>query len=430
MLDQLHAQDSEAAVIGSLIADGQNQMEQCLRLRSHMFSTSNFRLVFSEMERMSGEGKEWDYLSLAQRISDRKVDLSNVTSNATYLEGLTDGTYHRMHLESHVQRIVLAWKRRRGAELCESTSGKLRDGEDTEEMLGQLQTGIFNVIAETGAQDDPLILNYGMAWWDSLEARAASPEIEMGLSYGNNRLDAWTRGMRPGEMSVVGARSGVGKSSITCQAIASVCSRGHGADFFSLEMDREEVQNRICAIDSGIEYRKIDTPQLMDMSERQHVKESAYRVSEWPLRIYEDSGMPIDEIVARARMSVRRYGSRLICVDYAQIVHGEGKDDRTRVSAVSSKLRRLAKDEGCHVMLLSQLRKVSHEHYSNPPTAGDLRETGQLENDAHIVILLHRPWDDQRMQISYAADILIPKFRRGRTGAIQSEFCAKSLTFA
>ena len=432
MLDGLQARESERVVLGALMQDGMAGMEHCLRLHAEMFYLPAHQVLFREMVRLSGEGRDWNSVSIAEVLRERKR-YEDVTGSQgmAYLHDLQNATpYQRYNPSEHVSRIAQAWKRRRGAELCELYGKELKEGEDADQTLAGLQASVFDVIAEASDKDDPLIVHHAWQAYEALQARIDDLDDSDTLTYGCARLDGWTRGMRPGEMTVIGARSGVGKSSIMCQALAAVCAQGIAADCFSLEMDREEVQHRLWAINSGVEYRKIDYPKLLNVSEKQAVKEAALRCAEWPLRIYEESGMTIDEIVARARMSVRRYGSRLVCVDYAQIVQGEGKDDRVRVANVSTKLRTLAKDEGCHVMLLSQLRKVSHEQYSNPPTAGDLRETGQLENDAHIVILLHRPWDDERKMISNEADLLIPKFRRGKTGALQSKFLEGSLTFA
>lgn len=426
MHDALSAPHSERVILGQLVIDGMAAMEHCLRLEPSMFHLSSHATLFRECRAMAGEGNDWSLISLLERLEDRKLTLG---LEQDYLAGLMETTFQRNRPTEHVERIIAAWKRRRGAELCERYGATLRDGGDADETLSELQTNVLDVIAEAQHEDDPSVTRHAEAVWEDLEVRSSEDGQQMGLSYGCDALDDWTGGMRGGELTVLGARSGVGKSALVCQALNRICGGGEAADFFSFEMDREEVLHRLWSINSGISFAKIDMPRLLLPAEKQHVREAAARSKSWNLRIHRDPGMTIDELVARARMSVRRNGCKLVAVDYAQIVPADGRDDRTRVAAVSTKLRTFAKDEGCHVLLLSQLRKVPPEQYSHPPTAGDLRETGQLENDAHVIVLLHRPWDNEANCIADDASLLIPKFRRGRTGMLRSHFEGRTLTF-
>jgi replicative DNA helicase len=432
MHNALQARDSERVVLGSLLTDGMAAMEQCLRLHAQMFYLPAHQVLFRELQRLAGDGRDWNEVSIGEVLQERKLFADVTGSNGVaYLHDLANATpYQRFNPSEHVARICEAWKRREGASLCERYGKELQEGEAAEATLAKLQQAVFDVIAESQEQDDPLVIHHSWREYEAFIEAATNPEMARGFSYGNAKLDSWTNGMQSGEVTVVGARSGVGKSALMCQAMAANCRTGIPVESFSLEMTRARVLRRLWAIESGVEYRKVHRPQLASVAERQGVKEAALRVAEWPLRIHENAAMPIDEIVARARMSVRRYGTKIVCVDYLQIVEGPGKDDRTRVAAASSKLRKLAKDEGCHVMILSQLRKVPVEKYSDPPTAGDLRETGQIENDAHVIVLLHRPWDNDRLEISMQASLLVPKCRDGKTGAMVSKFDERSLTFA
>jgi replicative DNA helicase len=213
-----------------------------------------------------------------------------------------------------------------------------------------------------------------------------------------------------------------------CHAAYVNAVRGNGVDLFSLEMNRTKILWRLWAIDSGLPFNSIKR-KLLNETERKRLRETAYRVAELPIRIYPDSEMTLGQIAAMARLSARRNGMKLFAVDYAQIVNAEGKDERMKVTAVSRTLTKLAKTEGVHLMLLSQLRKVPQEMYSKPPHVGDLRETGQLENDAHTVILAHRGWDDDASRISLDAELIVPKQRDGATGALKASFNPDSLIF-
>lgn len=424
--------DSERVVLGALLMDGIQAMEHCLRLQPEMFALSSHRTLFGAMQGKHVAGEDWNEVSLSEHLRERGL-YEQVCGNHgfAYLQGLVEATPFRQYNPSeHVGRIVEAWKVRRTALLGEDIGKRLDEGESADDTLGWLEARAMEITAEAQEIDDPHVMEHSVREYEQFLRAANSEEVSRGLSFGNDSLDRWTHGMQPGEVTVVGARSGVGKSSLMCQTIAANCPSGIPVDCFSLEMARARVLRRLWAVDSGVEYRKVHRPYKTSVAERQQVKDAAFRIAEWPLRVYEDAGMGIDQIIARARMSVRRYGTQLMCVDYLQIVAGEGKDDRTRVAGVISKLRRFAKDTGCHVMALSQLAKVERKYYTHPPTANDLRETGQIENDAHTIVLLHRAWNEERLQLEDEASLIIPKCRDGKTGAMESKFNEKDLTFA
>jgi len=142
------------------------------------------------------------------------------------------------------------------------------------------------------------------------------------------------------------------------------------------------------------------------------------------VRIDHRSSMAIDELRARVRLYVRILGTRLVVVDYLQLVRGPGKELRLQVAAVVEGLRRLAKDEGIGVIALSQLSRSDHEL----PTLARLKETGEIENAAHTVLLIHRPVSALGIQTG-ADQIIIAKQGRGATGAINVSLDLRHMQF-
>ena len=204
--------------------------------------------------------------------------------------------------------------------------------------------------------------------------------------------------------------------------------KGIPVAFFSLEMNRETVMCRLLALESGLPYKAIRHKKLTP-AQRQELTAATGRLTEMPFYIFDDAEMMLGRIAATTRFFARRHGVKLVIVDYAQIVNADGRDERIRVANVSRTLTKLAKTEGVHLMLLSQLRKVPPEAYSSPPHIGDLRETGQLENDAHLVILVHRGWDERENHLSYDGMFYLPKQRNGATGSFPVRFNPDNLSF-
>jgi replicative DNA helicase len=216
----------------------------------------------------------------------------------------------------------------------------------------------------------------------------------LGLPTGLAAMDALTRGFQPGEIIVAGSRSGIGKSSLMCQAAAANCRQGTPALLFSLEMSKQQLLRRLLAEESAVPFPRIADPRWATDSEMQAIDEAAARITKWPLYIVDDSSLSIEKLIAMARLAVRRDGVKLVAVDYVQIVGAQGRDERLRVAAVFRGLTRLAKDEDVPVLALSQVARADRSSPNRRPAMSDLRESSQLENDAHVIALLHRPWDE------------------------------------
>jgi replicative DNA helicase len=424
MLASPYAEHAEKTVLGCIMRNGIPAMHQCLRLRPEHFYLPTHQDIFRSCQQIRAQQNDIDVGLVSSQLGYQLG-----TQEWCYADALTDGMYRGFNPSPHIEAILEAWRRRQGLSLCNSYAAAFANGDQSSsEAFAELQNKLFAAMAQSIENDDPQVSAYSDAVWERFNERA-SGEVQSGLSYGLAPLDSFTNGMQPGQVTVVGARSGVGKSSLMKQAAAVNLIRGVPVSMFSLEMSRDEILAGLWSIVSGVEYRKLIRPHLCTHAERTALEAAKETVKQWPLRIYEDSDLHLNQIVAYAQMDVRRYGTQLVCVDYAQNVEAEGKDERTKVASVSRSLTKMAKTERCSLLLLSQLRKVPHEAYKNPPIVADLRETGQLENDAHTVVLLHRGWDDENCRVSHDATLIIGKNRHGSPGALRARFNPASVCF-
>ena len=423
------AEHAEIAILGAHLRDGQIAHEYCVGLRPEMFALASHRELYDLFQGMCADGREIDFVTALTALKDRgRLDAIGGTP---YLSHLEDGIPRNLHLENYVATVIEKWRMREvqriGTEFAERAAQAMDSSSD---LLAGMQGQVLEALSEHSQTDDPWVGAHSTAAINRFIDRAkASPHESSGMSYGHTGLDELTDGMMPGQVTVIGARSGVGKSSIMLQACRLNARAGKPVHIFSLEMTRDQCFERLWSMESGVRFKHVRKPALASMAEIEAVKQAAYRVRDWEMRIHDRSDLEINQILALARLSIRRHGTQLVCVDYAQNVEGEGRDERTRVAAVSRKLTKLAKDEGVHMMLLSQLRKIPPEMYSKPPHVGDLRETGQIENDAHVVALLHRPWNEELARIADDGEIIVPKNREGDTGARQAKFNRNTLTF-
>lgn len=423
-MEMPHDQRAENAVLGCLMLDGLEALERCHRLRADMFYLTSHQTVYAVLREIAEEGRQPDPMLVAEWLAKRGA-LEAVGGHA-FLSDLGKDLPRRFDPHAHVDRIIEKWKLRRGITICDRYTSQFQAEDGADDLLAAMQGDVFDAMQEKALHVDPLVMAFTIP---TLKAFMHPDDTPAGLGFGIPQMDSITGGMRPKEVTVIGARSGVGKSSLMCQVAAIHCPQGVAMDLFSLEMPKETLLHRLWSIASNVPFSKIHHPLRCEPWERRAVQEAALRVAEWPLRIHDDAELTLGHIASLARLSARRNRMKLFAVDYAQIVNAEGKDERLRVASVSRTLTKLAKSESVHLMLLSQLRKVPAEQYSRAPHIADLRETGQLENDAHLVALLHRGWDEQTGSISHDAEVLLPKHRNGVTGTIPAKFNPANLTF-
>ena len=422
-----HSLDAERTVLGCILLDNLAFAEAAMSITSQHFYLSSHREIYLTMGEMLASDRPVDIITLAEELASRGV-LSSI-GGRVYLFTLTENLPRRTNVAEYAAILCRKRLQRRVMAMAQDAMARAQGNDESPvEILAQLAAEADECVYGSGGGDEPLVMAYSIAALNRFHEQRSGNAIQ-GCSYGLPVLDEFTGAMRPGEVTVVGARSGVGKSSLMTQMAVANCRSGIPVHLFSLEMTREQVLRRIWSIVSGVPFKVIDNPTRANASEVHAVSNAAELVSQWLLRIHDSGDLDIGQIVALARGSIRKYGTRVIAVDYAQNVADDARDERTRVSNVSRKLTRMIKHEKCALMLLSQLRKVDRESYSKPPHVGDLRETGQLENDAHLVVLLHRGWNDDEGRISSDAEVIVPKQRSGDTGILQAHFNRQTVIF-
>jgi replicative DNA helicase len=420
------ATNIERLLMGSILLGDQkfNQefSEAAEKLIPEDFSLDSNRRIFARFGAMVDAGKPINTATLMDELL-RNGQIESV-GGLSYLNSLTEERYKPPTVTELIRIVKEKSMARQLINACD-LAAKNAFEKDAADIVGQLQTSLEAILLGS-EQDDPLVSSYGIAALDEFERDRKTQQ--RGLSYGISSLDSFTGGMRKGEVTVVGARSGVGKTSLMVQTAVANCRAGIPVHLFSLEMTRQQILQRIWSIVSKVPHKRISDGTTTE-EQAKLVRNAAAQVLEWPLRIHDNSELSLNQIVAAGRLSIRRHGTRFIAVDYAQEVDAEGKDERTRVIAVCRKLARMVKHENCSLMLLSQLVKLGREHYNKPPVVTDLVESGKLENVAHCIVLLHRGWDDAKATVTNEGELIIPKQRRGATGVKPAHFNHITLTF-
>ena len=273
-----------------------------------------------------------------------------------------------------------------------------------------------------------------------IEAGQARENGQMtGVPTGFVELDELTGGLHPGQMIIVAARPAMGKSTLAVDFCRSASLHSRRADggfipscYFSLEMGRMELMMRILAAESGVDMNKLRGGRQMSERDWENVARAYNPVSEAPLFIDDSPNLTMPEIRSKALRLRQHNDLGLMVVDYLQLMtSGRRVESRQQeVSEFSRSLKLLAKELEVPVVAVAQLNRGPEQRTGNRPQMSDLRESGSLEQDADIIMLLHRPEYYQPEERAGEADIIVAKHRNGQTRTIPVAFQGHLSRFA
>lgn len=251
----------------------------------------------------------------------------------------------------------------------------------------------------------------------------------LGLSTGYHKIDEWTGGLQPDQMWIIGARTAVGKTSLAMSMALNVARQDRGVLVYSLEMSAELLVNRLLARMTDIPAGRIIRGKLT-AEELSKVKISAEELRGLKLAII-DSSLTSVELVEHGKRLKEQSDIGLVVIDYAGMLRDENQHGETeRMARISNTCRNLARPDQCDcaVLLLAQLNRASENREDHTPQLSDLKSSGSLEQDAHVVILPYRPYLYELMHgaepqlVEHDAMLIIAKNREGMTGATHAEF--------
>jgi len=252
-----------------------------------------------------------------------------------------------------------------------------------------------------------------------------------GISSGFKDLDTLTAGLQKSDLILVAARPSMGKTAFTLNIASYVGLHGHSVAFFSLEMSKEQLMQRMLCSEGGIDASRLRTGQL-DEGEWNHLVETADKLSRAPIYIDDTAGITVMDLRSKARRLKAEHGLDLIIIDYLQLMQGrpsKNSDNRQQeISEISRSLKALARELDVPVIALSQLSRSVESRQVKKPMLSDLRESGSLEQDADIVMFLYREdYYDKDTENKNITEIIVAKHRNGPVDSI-SLFFQKEFT--
>lgn len=294
-------------------------------------------------------------------------------------------------------------------------------GVELADVVDLAQQAVYDITTDRGHSEYSQLGEMLTPTLDDIENAAANDGALTGVPTGFMDMDRLLSGLQPGQVVIVAGRPGLGKSTVAMDFVRNAALRsGMAAGFFSLEMSKVEMTMRLLSAEARVPLHNLRSGQLTDDDWAKLARRMG-EIAEAPIFMDDTPNMGLAEIRAKARQLKKRHNLRLLVVDYLQLMSSPKRTEsrQQEVSEISRGLKLLAKEIECPIIAVSQLNRGPEQRTNKTPQLSDLRESGSIEQDADIVVLLHRDdYYDKESARAGEADFIVAKNRNGATDTV------------
>ncbi|SDT92113.1 primary replicative DNA helicase [Verrucomicrobium sp. GAS474] len=435
----LYSTEAEQAVLGAMLSHPDVVMYQVLEknvIRNDFFVPSH-QEIFEALKELHSRQHAIDITTVHQYLVDRKLD--EIAGSPGSLVGMVSSLVSHLNVGTYIKLVKDKSLLRHLQQACINIVQEISDQPHAVEgILDRAETEVFKV-TDLGLTQSTVPAKEELAKaLDMIERFRARQGKMTGIPTGFTQLDQMTTGWQPGDMVVLAARPGVGKTALALSFARYAMKErydekrdawvkpGYGVGFFSLEMTNAQLILRLMASVAGFDLKKIRTGDI-DEFEMSGLRQMSEDMKQWPLYLDDSSHLTINQLRGKARRMKQRYDIDLLVIDYLQLLHSESaqaKENRqNEVAEISRGIKGLAKDLGIPIIVLAQLNRRAEEGKTEP-ALHNLRESGAIEQDADMVLMLHRQEQEEDAAPSATRNysLIIAKQRSGPTGKLDVRF--------
>lgn len=419
-----NSSEAEMCVLGSFLIDNDAVLNVSDFLRPEHFYNQNYGRIYKAMMDLYEDRMPIDIVTVSEKLNEGKV-LKKIGGKA-FLSKLANEVPTAANVESYGRIIkALSAKRELITAAAKITEKSFDSDLPADQLLDMAEQEIFS-LSQRHLKSIPASLKEVLtASFDRLDELQKLGTGLRGVPTGFKGLDHLLAGMQDSNLLILAARPGVGKTSFGLNIARSVAvDKKMPVVYFSLEMSKEELVDRLLVRQGLIDAWKLKTGQLSS-GDFDSLSEAMGILAEAPLFIDDTPGLTVTELRTKARRLQVEKGIKFIVVDYLQLMHGSTRDNRVQeVSEISQGLKNLARELKVPVLALAQLSRAM-EARGGRPRLSDLRESGSIEQDADVVMFLYREDEEVRELVTCG----IEKHRNGPTGSFNLYFNGKQVSF-
>jgi replicative DNA helicase len=411
---------AEENTLGALLCDSRAWSRIAGKLHAHDFSRHDHVLIFHAIEKLSSKGEVADCVTVTDYL--RRCNQLDDAGGFAYIAKLQRETVSASAVEQYAQLVSGKAFDRRFAEFGRVVNemALTETGESREEKLAAAQRLLMNLHGQIRTGDGPISSrDLIVELIDDLDRRREAP---LGISTGVADLDYLTSGLEPGDLIVIGARPGMGKTALAVTLTTNISST-HGVLVFSAEMPSQQIMRRVLAKEASISQGRLRRAEQLSDSDWAAITPAVAMIAEQKFWI-DDKALPsLEYIRAESFMLKAKHGLGLVIIDYVQLVKSAGRNRYEELRDISYGVKALAKDLGIPVIVLAQLNRSVEARDDKRPYMSDLRDSGAIEEAADIVALLYREgYYDPEFGMPYVLECSVEKNRNGDRGVCYWRF--------
>ncbi|HJD40742.1 MAG TPA: replicative DNA helicase [Candidatus Blautia stercoripullorum] len=415
-----HSTEAEQSVIGSMIMSRDAIIEASEIITGADFYQQQYGIVFEAMIELNDEGKAVDLVTLQERLKEK--DLPPEISSMEFVRDLLSAVPTSANVKYYAEIVAEKSMLRKLIKTTEEISNACYLGkEKTQDILETTEKKIFDLVQNRGSQEFVPIRQVVLNAIEKIEKASRNQGSVTGIPTGFIDLDYKTSGFQPSDLILVAARPSMGKTAFALNIAQYMAFRNDvTAAIFSLEMSKEQLVNRLLALESKVDSQNIRTGNLED-EEWAKLIEGANIIGNSHLLIDDKPGISISELRSKCRKYKMEHNLGIIFIDYLQLMTGSGRSEsrQQEISEISRSLKALARELNVPVVALSQLSRAVEQRPDHRPMLSDLRESGAIEQDADVVMFIYRDdYYNKDSENKNIAEIIIAKQRNGPIGTV------------
>lgn len=429
-----HSGQAEDAVLGAFLIPGAAEKlwpQVSDWLGEDDFFRASHRLIFRAVREQCEKGQPCDAVTLGDWFAAQ--GLAAEVDNGAYLIELVSTTPSAANAVAYAEIVADKAKLRRLIDVGTTIAneGYAPNGRDTGDLIAEAQQAVAKLAGNPRVGGVKSMQDVGRRWFAEIERRYANKGGIRGLPTPWTKFNEKTNGFKPGDLAVIAGRPSMGKSAFAVNVATANALRGKRVLFFNLEMTDVSIYNRAIAAIAEVPLKWLENPK--DDAKDRHGDDVDY----WPrvqngvramnraaLMIDDTPALRKEQIIARAKREHMRGALDMVIVDHLHLMPLPGKTRETvEIGEITRDLKGLAKELGCPVLLLSQLNRSLETRTNKRPIMADLRESGNIEQDADIIVFLHRDdyyaeKEERDSEFPGFVEIIIGKQREGETGKV------------
>ena len=414
-----HSVEAEQAVLGALLLNWTSIADIVSILKPDRFYSLQNQVIYEAMLKLYTKNITGDTLSLINELTvEGKLEQAGGTA---YIASLTDTVPSAANIDYYANMVIDRAARRDLIKISsELKASSFELNQDSATLLDNAEQKIFSLAERNETTTVYAAKEVMVKEIELIEARYKSKNQFTGIPTGFGKLDTYTSGFQNSELIIIGARPSIGKTAFALSMIQNIaCERRIPTGFFSLEMPYESIGMRLLAQEARVPMSKIRSG-LLQLQDVQKIQDAAGRWFEAPLYMVDTPNMRLLDLRAMARRMVKNQGVKIIFIDYIGLITTEDPSAPVfeQVSEISKSLKALARELGIPIVALCQVARAAE---GEEPNLAQLRGSGSIEQDADVVMFIHRDRLKEE-QTSQEAKLILAKQRNGATGDIKIMF--------